>query len=93
MSLPYANHPHATNARINAGRFDPTVPYAARANTGNGIPYFVPGCEFNNIGTSTIVLPSNIVNKACHHFIPAEISPDAIIYVGIQCAIEIHNAA
>src|SRR5690349_9093119 len=50
------NQPHATSARISAGTFDPIVPYAARANTGNGIPYFVPGCELSRIGTSTIVL-------------------------------------
>ena len=37
------NQPHATTARISAGRFEPMVPYAARANTGNGMPYFVPG--------------------------------------------------
>jgi hypothetical protein len=33
------------------------------------------------------------VINACHQFIPAEISPDAIMYVGMQWAIEIHNAA
>ena len=44
------NQPQATSARISAGRFDPSVPYAARANTGNGMPYFVPGCEFSRIG-------------------------------------------
>ena len=87
------NHPQATNARISAGTFDPSVPYAARANTGNGIPYLVPGCEFKRIGTSTIVLPSRIVMSACHQFIPAEMSPDAIMYVGMQCAIEIQSAA
>ena len=87
------NQPHATIARISAGRFDPYVPYAARANTGNGIPYFVPGCELSRIGASTIVLPSRIVISACHQFIPAEINPDAIMYVGMQCAIEIQSAA
>src|SRR5690606_7852918 len=87
------NQPHATKARINAGKLEPAVPYAARAKTGNGMPYFVPGCEFRRIGASTIVLPRRIVMRACHQFIPAEINPDAIIYVGMQCAIEIHNAA
>src|SRR6266496_6772164 len=71
------NHPHATSARINAGRFDPSVPYAARANTGNGIPYFVPGCEFRRIGASTIVLPSRIVTSAWDQFMPDAIKPDA----------------
>src|SRR6478609_5062961 len=87
------NQPHATNARINAGRFEPTVPYAARANTGNGMPYFVPGCELSNIGASTIVLPNKIVISASHQFIPAEINPDANRYVGMQWAIEIQSAA
>src|SRR5438128_11315352 len=71
------NHPHATRARISAGTFDPNVPYAARANTGNGIPYFVPGCEFSRIGTRTIVLPARMVTSACDQFMPAAISPDA----------------
>jgi hypothetical protein len=31
--------------------------------------------------------------SACHQFIPAEINPDAIMYVGMQCAIEIQSAA
>jgi hypothetical protein len=71
------NQPHATSARINAGTLEPNVPYAARANTGNGMPYFVPGCEFRRIGTSTIVLPSRIVNSACDQLMPAVINPDA----------------
>src|SRR5436190_2645007 len=71
------NHPQATSARISAGTFDPSVPYAARANTGNGMPYFVPGCELSRMGTSTIVLPSRIVTSACDQFIPADISPEA----------------
>src|SRR5688572_1289677 len=87
------NQPQATRARISAGRFDPTVPYAARAKTGNGMPYFVPGCELSSIGASTIVLPKRIVISACHQFIPDEIKPDASMYVGIQCAIEIQSAA
>jgi len=87
------NQPHAINARISAGTFEPTVPYAARANTGNGMPYFVPGCEFNRIGASTMTLPSAIVSSACHQLIPLAINPDAIVYVGMQCAIEIQSAA
>src|SRR6266567_3222466 len=63
------NHPQATSARINAGRFDPSVPYAARAKTGKGMPYFVPGGEFRRIGIRTIVLPSRMVNfvRVRHH--------------------------
>src|SRR6185436_7581317 len=87
------NQPHATSARINAGTLDPNVPYAARANTGNGMPYFVPGCELRRIGTSTIVLPSRIVNSACDQFMPAVISPDASMYVGMQCAMLTQSAA
>ncbi len=73
------NQPHAINARINAGTFEPFVPYAARANTGNGMPYFVPGCELSKIGTSTIRLPSKIVTSACHHAMPLSIRSDAIL--------------
>src|SRR3954467_12856571 len=71
------NQPQATSARISAGTFDPKVPYAARANTGNGIPYLVPGCEFNRIGARTMVLPSRIVISACDQFIPDAINPEA----------------
>jgi hypothetical protein len=53
----------------------------------------VPGCEFRRIGTSTIVLPSRIVISACHQFIPADIRPEASMYVGMQCAMLIHRAA
>jgi hypothetical protein len=86
------NQPHAISARISAGRFEPAVPYAARASTGNGMPYFVPGCEFKRIGASTMMLPSRIVSSACHQLMPAAIRPDAIVYVGMQWAIEIHSA-
>src|SRR2546423_636197 len=71
------NHPHATNARSSAGRFDPYTPYDARAKTGKGMPYFVPGCEFNNIGASTIRLPSAMVQSAWLQLIPLSINPDA----------------
>src|SRR3989454_9772105 len=71
------NHPQATSARIRAGTFDPIVPYAARANTGKGMPYLVPGCELSRIGTRTIVFPSRIVMSACDQFMPAAINPDA----------------
>src|SRR5262245_39931599 len=71
------NHPHATSALISAGTLDPNVPYAARANTGNGMPYFVPGCELSRIGIRTIVLPSRIVTSACDQFMPDAMSPEA----------------
>src|SRR5438477_12849564 len=87
------NHPQATRARIKAGTFDPNVPYAARAKTGKGIPCLVPACEFKRIGTRTIELPSRIVASAWLQLIPAPMSPDASMYVGMQCAIETHSAA
>src|SRR5262245_58799306 len=71
------NHPHATSARISAGTFEPSVPYAARANTGNGMPYLVPGCELSRMGIRTIVLPRRIVTIACDQFMPDAIKPDA----------------
>src|SRR5438445_12345116 len=87
------NQPHATSARISAGTFDPNAPYAARANTGNGMPYFVPGCELSRIGKRTIRLPIRIAVSACHHASPWPIMNDASVYVGMQWAIEIHSAA
>ena len=41
------NQPHATSARMSAGTLAPKTPYAARAKTGKGMPYFVPGCELS----------------------------------------------
>src|SRR5205823_1100933 len=73
----FATSSGATSARISAGTFDPNAPYAARANTGNGMPYFVPGCELSRIGMRTIVLPSRIVTSACFQSMPDAISPDA----------------
>ncbi len=69
------NHPQATSARINAGTLEPSVPYAARAKTGKGMPYLVPGCEFNRIGTRTMVLPSATVNSAWAQLMPAAMRP------------------
>src|ERR1700730_16526778 len=87
------NQPQALMARMSAGRFDPIVPYAARAKTVNGMPYFVPGCELRRMGTRTMVLPRRMVISACHQFMPAPISPDESMYVGMQWAMEIHSAA
>ena len=71
------NHPQATSARMRAGRFDPAVPYAARAKTGKGMPYFVPGWEFRRIGARTIVFPRRIVKSACFQSIPEFMRPEA----------------
>src|SRR5579859_583804 len=87
------NHPHATSARMTAGTLAPKTPYEARAKTGNGMPYFVPGWELRRMGARTIVFPTRIVRSACHQFIPVPMRPDASMYVGMQCAIEIQRAA
>jgi len=64
------NHPHATSARNTAGMFAPSTPKLERASTGNGTPYFAPGCEFSSIGTNTMELPRKMVNTACFQSIP-----------------------
>src|SRR6267378_1721070 len=66
-----------STSRSRAGTFDPIVPYAARANTGKGMPYLVPGCELSRIGTRTIVFPRRMVISACDQFMPAAINPEA----------------
>ena len=53
----------------------------------------MPACELARIGRSTMVLPRRIVTSACRHDMPAPISPDASMYVGMQCAMEIQSAA
>ena len=40
-----------------------------------------------------MALPMAIVRSACHQLMPAAISPEAIMYVGMQWAMEIHSAA
>ena len=71
------NQPQATSARSKAGRLDPYTPYEARAKTGKGIPYFVPGCELSRIGARTIRFPSAMVISAWPQLIPLSIRPDA----------------
>ena len=44
-------------------------------STGNGMPYFVPGCALSSIGISTITLPSETVSSACHHVMPGRDQP------------------
>ena len=44
------NQPQATMARNIAGMFAPLVPNAARLNTGNETPYFVPACALRIMG-------------------------------------------
>src|ERR1700737_3781347 len=76
-----------------AGTFAPAVPKDARASTGKGIPYLVPGCAFSKIGQRTIRFPRPMVSNASPQFIPTATKPPASMYVGMQCAIEIHSAA
>src|SRR2546428_6486480 len=87
------NQPHATNARSIAGTFEPSTPNDARANTGNGMPYFVPACALRIIGTSTIVLPIAMVRIACHQLMPCEMRLEARVYVVMHTAMPTHNAA
>src|SRR3954462_1012169 len=87
------NQPHATSARAIAATFAPRIPKLERTSTGNGIPYLVPGCEFNRIGISTMKLPSDTVSRPCHHVIPAAIRPDANVYVVMTIDSPTHSAA
>ena len=57
------------------------------------MPYLVRGCELRRMGTSTMLLPSRMVKTACPQLMPDAISPDASMYVGMQCAMLIHSAA
>lgn len=47
------------------------IPNDALASTGNGIPYFVPGCALRHMGTRVITLPMNTVSTPCHQDMPA----------------------
>ena len=69
------------------------MPKLERTRTGNGIPYLVPGCALSSIGISTITLPSETVSSPCHHVMPAEITPDASVYVVVTIDRPIQSAA
>src|SRR4051812_20282425 len=45
------------------------------------------------MGIRTITLASRMVRTACHQFMPPSISEEAIMYVGMQAASEIHRTA
>ena len=45
------------------------------------------------MGTRTIVLPSRMVRSACDQSMPAAMSPEASMYVGMLCAMLIQSAA
>ena len=64
------NHPQATRARRMDGMCAPWVPQLARARTGNGMPYLVPGCPLRTMGTRTMTLPSITVKIAWLQLIP-----------------------
>jgi hypothetical protein len=87
------NQPQATSARAMAATFAPLIPKLARASTGKGMPYFVPGWALSSIGTRTIRLPSDTVSSACHQVIPAVMRPDARVYVVMTIDRPIHSAA
>src|SRR5918993_4027809 len=87
------NQPQATSALAIAAKLAPLTPKEALTKTGKGIPYLVPAWAFRSIGTRTSRLPSEIVNSACHQFIPAAISPAAREYVVMTIAIPIQSAA
>ena len=86
------NHPHATKARIRAGRLAPYVPNDARAMTGYGSPYLVPAWLMASIGIRTRTLARKIVNSAWYHAIPRAIRPEASSQVGMLIAMPTHRA-
>src|SRR5215212_969661 len=71
------NQPQATSARAIAAKFAPRTPKEERTKTGNGTPYLVPAWAFRIIGIRTRTLPKEMVNSACHQFIPAAMRPEA----------------
>src|SRR5215218_705665 len=73
------NQPQATRARAIAAKLAPRTPNEARTKTGNGTPYLVPAWAFGSIGIRTRRLPKEMVNSACHQFIPAAIRPEASV--------------
>ena len=86
------NHAQATPARIIAGRLAPRRPNAARANTGNGMPYFVPAWPLSSIGSSTMTLPRAMVSTACFQSIPRATRPAARVQEGMLWAMPTHRA-
>ena len=47
------------------------IPKLARASTGKGTPYLVPGCALRTMGSRVMRLPKNTVRMPCHHDMPA----------------------
>src|SRR3974390_675998 len=86
------NQPQATPARTRAGRLAPMTPNDARANTGNGMPYFVPAWLFASMGISTTMLAIMIVRIAWYQAIPRAIRPAARVHVATLWAMPIHRA-
>jgi hypothetical protein len=58
------NQPQATSARIRHGTLEPRMPNDERSNTGNGMPYLVPGKALRVSGISTMMLASRIASSA-----------------------------
>ena len=86
------NQPHATPARISAGRFAPNTPNDARAKTGNGMPYLVPGWLLASIGISTMMLAIMIVRIAWYQAMPRATRPAASVHVATLWAMPIQSA-
>src|SRR5215218_1676285 len=73
------NQPQATRARAIAAKLALRTPNEARTKTGNGTPYLVPAWAFRSIGIRTSMFPKEMVNSACHQFIPAAIRQEASV--------------
>ncbi len=86
------NQPHATPARIRAGRLAPNTPNEARAKTGNGMPYLVPAWLLASIGIRTMMLPIMIVMIAWYQAIPSATRPAARVQVATLWAMPTHRA-
>ena len=71
------NQPQAMTARSRAARLAPRSPNGARANTGNGMPYFVPAWLLSSIGMSTMMFPSAMRMMACTQLNPTAMRPEA----------------
>ena len=82
-------YPQATRARIMAGRLAPRMPKLARARTGKGIPYLVPGCAFRTRGIKVMTFARTTVRMPCHQDIPVQ-HPwgqlSAVVHTQIACS-------
>ena len=87
------NQAQATAARIRAGRFAPRTPKAARAKTGNGMPYLGPAWPVSSIGSRTMTLARAMVSTACFQSMPRATRPEARVQEAMLWAMPTHRAA